>query len=106
MAERGPSQIGYRAFVRDFDHSDGRDGVLYVLATMSFPDGGWTAMIVPQADKLDEWRLLVEAPPYGDGKRTYVIASGTTEHQMEHVPKVVRVCYGDDTTEVKVEPWS
>ncbi|MEM7479891.1 MAG: hypothetical protein AAF481_01845 [Acidobacteriota bacterium] len=105
MPDQGASSVEYRAFVRDFDRQDGRDGVLYVIATMSFPDSGWTAMIVPQADRPDEWRLLVQKPPYRDGSRTYVIASGTTEHQMEHVPKVIRVFNVSEETNVKVEPW-
>lgn len=101
--------VEYKAYMRQFEHEEddepSRRGVLYVIATLSFPDSGWEVLLVPQADEPDTWRLLADKPSFRDGNRTYLIACGTSEHELEEVPKNVRVINGDDTTRVSVVPW-
>ena len=99
----------FKAFARHFEHDETdeppRRAVLYVVATMSFPDSGWEVAIVPQADEPETWRLLADRPPYRDGDRTYLIACGTTEHEVDAVPKSIRVVNGETVTRVSVVPW-
>lgn len=101
--------VEYRAYSRHFEHDEtdenSQRGVLYVIATMSFPDSGWEVMLVPQADEPDTWPLLADKPSYRDGNRTYLIACGTSEHELPDVPKNVRVINGDDVSRVSVVPW-
>lgn len=113
VREFGPpveaENIEYKAFARHFEHEEGdepgRRAVLFVLATMSFPDSGWEVLLTPQAGEPDTWRLLADAPGFRDHDRTYVIACGSTEHEIEEVPKTVRVVAGEEVTRVSVVPW-
>lgn len=101
--------VEYKAFARHFEHEEedepGRRGVLYVIATLTFPDSGWQVTLVPQAGEIDTWRLLADKPGYRDNDRTYYIASGSSEHELEQVPKTVRVINGEQVNRVSVVPW-
>lgn len=101
--------VEYKAFFRQFEHDEddepGRRGVLMVFASMSFPDSGWEVALVPQAGEPDTWRLLADRPGYRDGDRSYYVACGTTEHEVEEVFKTVRVINGEQIERVSVVPW-
>ncbi|RMH16217.1 MAG: hypothetical protein D6696_18730 [Acidobacteria bacterium] len=101
--------VEYKAFARHFEHEEadepGRRAVLFVFATMSFPDSGWEVTLVPQAGEVDTWRLLADRPGFRDGDRTYYVACGSTEHEIDAVPKTVRVINGEEITRVSVVPW-
>jgi len=106
-----PEQVEYKAYARQFEHAgeadeeERRRGVLFLVATLSYPDSGWQVILVPQEGEPDTWRLLEDEPPYRDGDRTYYIASGSSEHELEMVPKSVKVIDGRDETRVSVVPW-
>lgn len=103
-----PESVEYKAFARHFDHPDeqpDRRAILFVVATMSYPDSGWEVTIVQQAGEPDTWRLLEDEPGYRDGDRTYYVACGSTEHEIEEVPRTIRVVTGEGSTRVSVVPW-
>jgi hypothetical protein len=105
--------VEFKAYARHFEHRDEneeerRRAVIYAVGTMSFPDSGWQVDLVQVEGHVDEWILLEDPPGYGDKQRTYVIASGTSLHEVEEVPKTIVVRYGEDgneTTRVSVVPW-
>lgn len=103
--------IEYKAFVREFEHPEEDDesprrSVLYVVSTLTKPDSGWTFVLVPQADEIDTWRLLEDEPAFRDGDRSFFIVSGSSDHEIDKVPKTIRVIIGDnDVTRVSVVPW-
>lgn len=104
--------VEFKAFSRHFEHPGEEDepsrrAVVYVAATMSFPDSGWSVEIVPvEGTDFEEWMLLEDPPGFGDHNRTYVIASGSSEHEIERVPETIRVRHGDDiVARVSVVPW-
>jgi hypothetical protein len=105
--------VEFKAYSRHFEHreeneEEQRRAVIFAVATMAFPDSGWQVDLVQVEGHVDEWILLEDAPGYGDKQRTYVIASGTSLHQVEEVPKTIVVRYGEDgneTTRVSVVPW-
>jgi len=101
--------VEYKAFARQFEHEEsdepGLRAVLYVVATLTFPDSGWQVLLVPQAGEVDTWHLLADKPGYRDQDRTYYIASGSSEHEVADVPKVIRVLNGETVTRVSVVPW-
>ena len=103
--------IEYKAYARHFEHpgetdEPARRAVLYVVATLTKRDSGWTFNLVPQASEPDTWHLLEDAPGFGDGNRTYYIASGSSEHETE-VPSSIKILTGEDEspTRVSVVPW-
>lgn len=105
-----PEQVEYKAFARHFENDESdeasRRAVLYVFATMTYPDSGWQFLLAQQADEPDTWVLLEDEPGYRDADRTYYVASGSSEHELEAVPKVVRVKSAlDKITSVSVVPW-
>ena len=103
-----PEAVEYKAYARHFDHPDekpDRRAVLYIMATMTYPDSGWEVMLVPQAGEPDTWRLLEDEPGFRDNDRTYYVACGSSEHELEAVPKTVRVIEADSSTRVSVVPW-
>lgn len=104
-----PDNAEYKAFARHFEHEEtdepARRAVLYVIATLSYPDSGWNVVLVPQEGEPDTWRLLEDEPPFRDGDRTYYIACGSSERELEAVPKTVRVIDGKETNRVSVVPW-
>jgi len=105
--------IEFKAYARHFEHRDEdeaeqRRAVLYAVATMSYPDSGWQVNLVQVEGHPDEWILLEDPPGYGDKHRTYLIASGTSLHEVAEVPETIVVRYGVDgkeTTRVSVVPW-
>lgn len=104
--------VEFKAFSRHFEHPGEEDeparrAVLYVVATMSFPDSGWQVEMVPvEGTKFEEWMLLEDPPGFGDHNRTYQIAAGSSEHEVDAVPETIKVRYGDDkVTRVSVQPW-
>lgn len=103
--------VDVKAFARHFEHPGEEDeptrrAVLYVVATMSFPDSGWTVRIEPvEGTGQEEWMLLEDPPAFQDRDRTYLIACGTTEHEVANVPETVLVRHGDQVTRVPVTPW-
>jgi len=105
--------VELKAYARHFEHRDEneeerRRAVIYAVATMSFPDSGWQVELVQVEGHTDEWLLLEDSPGFGDRQRTYLIASGTSLHEVEEVPKTIVVRYGEDgqqTTRVSVAPW-
>lgn len=105
-----PEQVEYKAYARQFEHAgedeeEARRGVLFLIATLTYPDSGWQVILVPQEGEPDTWRLLEDEPSYRDGDRTYYIAGGSSEHEIAAVPKSVRVIDGNDTHRVAVVPW-
>ena len=105
--------VEFKAFARHFEHreeneEEQRRAVLYAVATMSFPDSGWQVELVQVEGNPDEWILLEDPPGYGDRQRTYLIASGSSLHEVEEVPKTIVVrhgVHGEETTRVSVAPW-
>lgn len=103
--------VEFKAYARHFEHpgedeEERRRAVLYVVATLSFPDSGWNVEIVPVEGEVDEWMLLEDPPGYGDHSRTYYVAAGNTEHQIADVPETISVRHGEDEiTRVSVVPW-
>lgn len=100
--------IEYKAFARHFEHPDddeNRASVLYVVATLSKPDSGWTFALVEQEGEPDTWRLLEDRPAFFDGDRTYYVACGSSERELEAVPRSIAVITGEGTTRVSVVPW-
>jgi hypothetical protein len=105
--------IEFKAYARHFEHREEDEGeqrraVLYAVATMSYPDSGWQVNLVQVEGHADEWILLEDPPGYGDKHRTYLIASGTSLHEVAEVPETIVVRYGVDgkeTTRVSVVPW-
>jgi hypothetical protein len=104
--------IEYKAYARQFEHpgeSDepARRAVLYVVATLTKPDSGWTFALVRQEGEPDVWRFLEDRPAYADENRTYYIACGTSEHEVEKVPRSIKVIAEDPDkpTRVSVVPW-
>lgn len=105
--------VEFKAFARHFEHreeneEEQRRAVLYAVATMSFPDSGWQVELVQVEGNPDEWILLEDPPGYGDRQRTYLIASGSSLHEVAEVPETIVVRFGEDgkeTTRVSVVPW-
>lgn len=105
--------VEFKAYARHFEHRDEdppeqRRAVLYAVATMSYPDSGWQVAMAQVEGKPDEWILLEDPPGYGDKQRTYLVASGTSLHEVEEIPKTIVVRYGvegKETTRVSVVPW-
>lgn len=100
--------VEYKAYARHFEHvgeDEPRMAVLYVVATLSMPDSGWRFVVVPQEGDPETWRLFGDAPPFTDGDRTYYIASGTTEHELDAVPTSIVVVDAKGPTRVSVVPW-
>jgi hypothetical protein len=105
--------VEFKAYSRHFEHreeneEEQRRAVIFVVATMSFPDSGWQVEMVQVEGHVDEWILLEDPPGYGDRQRTYLIASGSSLHEVEEVPKTIVVRYGEEgneTTRVSVVPW-
>jgi len=105
--------VEFKAFARHFEHreeneEEQRRAVLYAVATMSFPDSGWQVELVQVEGNPDEWILLEDPPGFGDRQRTYLIASGSSLHEVAEVPETIVVRYGEngeETTRVSVVPW-
>lgn len=105
--------VEFKAYARHFEHreeddAEQRRAVVYVVATMSYPDSGWQVELVQVEGHPDEWILLEDAPGFGDRQRTYLIAAGTSLHGVEEVPKSIVVRHGQEgreTTRVSVAPW-
>lgn len=100
--------IEIKAFARHFENpgdDEPNASVLYTVATLSKPDSGWRFVLVEQEGEPDLWRLLEETPTSSDGDRTYYVASGTSEKELDDVPKSIRVILADDTVRVSVVPW-
>lgn len=105
--------VDFKAYSRHFEHreeneEEQRRAVIFAVGTMSFPDSGWQVELVQVEGHVDEWILLEDPPGYGDKERTYAIASGTSLHEVEEVPKTIVVRYGEEgqeTTRVSVAPW-
>jgi len=100
-----------KAYARHFEHRGEEDesprrAVLYVIATVSFPDSGWNLRIEPiEGTDQQEWVLLEDPPGFRDTDRSYLIACGSTEREVEAVPKTIVVKHHDQTTRVSVVPW-
>lgn len=104
--------VEFKAYARHFEHPDEEDEptrrvILIVLATLTFPDSGWNVMVTPvEGTAAEEWILLEDPPGFEDGNRTFYSACGTTEHEVEAVPKTIAVRHGrDELTRVSVVPW-
>ena len=102
--------IEYKAYVRHFENPEETDepsrvSVLYVIATLTKPDSGWTFMLAQQEGEPDTWRFLEDAPGYRDNNRTYYIASGTSEMPLDAVLRSIAVITETGTTRVAVAPW-
>jgi len=105
--------VEFKAYARQFEHreedeQDRRRAVIFAVATMSYPDSGWQVALAQVEGKPDEWILLEDPPGYGDHQRTFLIASGSSLHPVEEVPKTIVVRYGEEgqqTTRVSVAPW-
>jgi len=103
--------VEFKAFARQFEHPGDEDepprrAVVYLIATMSYPDSGWQVTVAPvEGTHAEEWVLLEDPPGFGDRHRTFVIASGVSEHEVEAVPKTLKVRYADNVTRVSVVPW-
>ena len=105
--------VEFKAYARHFEHreeneEEQRRAVIFAVATMSFPDSGWQVELTQVEGNPDEWILLEDPPGYGDKQRTYLIASGSSLHEVEEVPETIVVRYGEDgqeTTRVAVAPW-
>lgn len=104
--------VEFKAFARQFEHEGEEDepsrrAVVYLIATMSFPDSGWQVVVAPvEGTGAEEWVLMEDPPGFGDRNRTFIIASGSSEHEVESVPETLKVRLGDDrVTRVSVVPW-
>lgn len=105
--------LEFKAYSRHFEHRDEdeeeqRRAVIFAVATMSYPDSGWQVELVQVEGHTDEWILLEDPPGFGDKQRTYLIASGSSLHEVEEVPKTIVVRHGvdgEETTRVSVAPW-
>jgi hypothetical protein len=104
--------LEFKAYARHLEHHVGDDtrrrAVIFAIATMAYPDRGWQVTLVQVEGKPDEWILLEDPPGFGDKKRTYLIASGASDHEVDDVPKAIAVRHGVDgqeTTRVPVAPW-
>jgi len=105
--------VEFKAYARHFEHpgeneEEQRRAVIFAVATMSYPDSGWQVNLVQVEGNPEEWILLEDPPGYGDKQRTYLIASGSSLHEVEKVPETILVRYGKDgeeTTRVSVVPW-
>lgn len=104
--------VEFKAFARHFEHPGEEDepsrrAILTVVASLTFPDSGWNVLITPvEGTDNEEWVLLEDPPGFKDRDRTYYSACGNTEHEIEKVPKTVRVRHGEDEiTRVSVVPW-
>lgn len=101
-------QVEYKAYTRHFSHDgEGKDDhvVLFVVATMTYPDTGWVVNLVPQEGDEGAWLLLEDEPAYRDNQRTFVVASGTTDHEVEKAPEKITVQAGEKKTTVSVVAW-
>jgi hypothetical protein len=105
--------VEFKAYARHFEHpreneEEQRRSVIFAVATMSYPDSGWQVELVQVEGKPEEWILLEDPPGFGDEQRTYLIASGSSLHEVEQAPKTIVVRYGvdgEETTRVSVVPW-
>ena len=100
--------IEYKAFARHFEHpgdDEPNASVLYAVATLSKPDSGWRFLLVEQEGEPDLWRLFEDEPVARDGDRTYYLASGSSEKELDNVPRSIAVIDGQGTTRVSVVPW-
>ena len=105
--------VEFKAYSRHFEHreeneEEQRRAVIFAVATLAYPDSGWQVDLVQVEGHPEEWILLEDPPGYGDRQRTYLIASGTSLHEVEKVPKTIVVRYGEEgkeTTRVSVAPW-
>jgi len=105
--------VEFKAYARHFEHreeneEEQRRAVLYAVATVSYPDSGWQVELVQVEGNPDEWILLEDPPGFGDRQRTYLIASGSSLHEVAEVPETIVVRYGEngeETTRVSVVPW-
>ena len=102
--------IEYKAYARHFENPEETDessrvAVLYVVATLTKPDTGWTFMLTPQEGEPDIWRFLEDAPGYRDNNRSYYIASGSAEVPVDLVPQSIGIVTETGTTRVSVAPW-
>jgi|GEM_PF-1706420 len=105
--------LEFKAYSRYFEHreedaEDQRRAVIFAIATMSYPDSGWQVALVQVEGKPDEWILLEDPPGFGDKHRTYLIASGSSLHEVAEVPETIVVRHGvegRETTRVSVAPW-
>ena len=100
--------VEYKAFVRFFEHSsddEPRGAVLYVVMTLTKPDSGWRFLIVEQEGEPDLWRSFQDAPASADGDRTYYGAIGTTEKEIDGIPRSIVVLDADGEHRVSVAPW-
>lgn len=106
--------VEFKAYARHFEHPGEEDeptrrAVLLVVATLSFPDSGWNVIVTPvEGTRAEEWMLLEDEPPYRDHARTFYAAAGNTDHEIDEIPKTVKIRYGKDgeeVTRVNVVPW-
>ena len=100
--------IEYKAFARHFEHpgdDEPNASVLYVVATLSKPDSGWTFLLVEQEGEPDLWRMFEDQPAHSDGDRRFYVACGTSEKELDDVPRSIRVIDAEGTTRVSVVPW-
>ena len=100
--------IEYKAFARHFEHRDDdetRAAVVYVVATLSKPDTGWRFMMVEQEGDPEVWRLFEDDPGHRDGDRTYYVACGSSEKEVDNVPRSVNVIDAEGPHRVSVVPW-
>lgn len=103
--------VEFKAYARQFENRGEEDeparrAVLYVIGTMTFPDSGWRVRLEPvEGSEDEEWVLLEDVPGYRDMNRTYLIACGTSERELEAVPETIVVRFGDETKRVSVAPW-
>ena len=99
--------IEYKAYARRFKRPGKAPDapVLYVVATMTYPDSGWRVILVEQEGAPEIWRLLDEEPAHSDGKRTYYIASGSSEHVVATIPKSVTVYDARGGRRIPVLRW-
>jgi hypothetical protein len=99
--------IGYKAYTRTFEDSNGGSGtaaVVLLLASCYYDSSGWTIFFEGNLQQLS----LMEQNPTGIVREmvTYYAASWTTSFRMSDVPAEITVtdAFGDHV--VPVEQWT
>ena len=98
------SAIEYKAYARSFGPAPGGGRVLYLIATCSYPVGGYEIFFEAES-RPDTFRLMERAPGISNQLVTYYIASWTSGQRLLITPSQIMVMDAQGLHKVAVVPW-
>jgi len=95
--------IEYKAYARHFGVSGGA-AVLSLIATCSYPTGGYSIYFEP-GPGAHQFELLEKVPQISNDLVTYYMASWTSGQPLAQPPRHVRIRDARGEHHIEVKPW-